>query len=105
MSEMRISRAESPITLDEWIAAVNKVDGIRLTGGNTPRHAHSGNAEVFSPKFTEWVSAFRWLKTGEAAFKPDTEGTGSPVMRAALQLAAELHARVIDGDGAQVSGR
>ena len=100
MRDFRISRgAESPITLEEWVAAVNKIDGVRLTGGNAPRQAHSGNAEVYSPKYAEWVEAFRWTKSGEAVFKPDD---GDALVHTAYQLAKELGASVIDSTGEPV---
>ena len=100
MRDLRISRGtETPISLEEWIAAVNRVEGVRLTGGNTPRQAHSGNAEVYSPKFAEWVQAFRWTRAGEAVFKPDD---GDAVVHTAYQLAKELRARVIDSNGEPV---
>ena len=101
MRDLRVSRGtESPITLDEWIAAVNKIDGVRLTGGNTPRQSHSGNAEVYSAKFAEWVDAFRWTKAGEAVFRPDD---GDAVVHIAFQLAKVLRARVVDSSGQPVS--
>ena len=100
MRDLRISRGtDSPITAEEWIAAVNKIDGVRLAGGNTPRQTHSGHAEVYSPKFAEWVQAFRWTKAGEAVFKPDD---GDAVVHAAYLLARELRARVIDSQGEDV---
>jgi hypothetical protein len=101
MREFRISRGTgSPITLEEWVAALNKLEGVRLTGGNNPRAKHSGNAEVYSPKFAEWVEAFRWTKTGEAVFK---SAAGDVVVRTAYQLARELRAGVIDKDGQPVA--
>jgi hypothetical protein len=101
MRDLRISRgAESPITLEEWVAAVNKVDGVRLTGGNTPRQSHSGNAEVYAAKFAEWVAAFRWTRAGEAVFNADD---GDAVVHIAFQLARVVGARVIDSNGAAVS--
>jgi hypothetical protein len=83
-----IRRNQGEITLEEWLAAIVKLDGIRMVmrGG---QHPPDGDAEVFDSRFAEWVPAFSW-REGVVVLRNDS----APVVRAAEAAARTLEAVV-----------
>ena len=108
-----ISRDESnPISLEEWIKAVQRIDGLRIATGNwTVRNPRTGaevmildtggDVEIFFETEKQWVRVFRWCEDG-ASFTSrnvNMKDPADPVRNAAMKLAAVLSARVTDDEG------
>ena len=91
--ELHIRRAEGreAITIEEWEEAVRAVEGVRMSGS---KH---GRAEVFVPKFAEWIPAFTWSPRGSVSFKsaPASDSNAAVILHAAFELAKFLNARVV----------
>jgi hypothetical protein len=86
-----IKRTTEPVTLEEWIEAVQSTDGIRIkdseshtttnpqTGATIGIRASPGDAEIFDSDSGEWHFAVTW-RNGQAEFN------------------ARIIAKAIDGD-------
>lgn len=113
--DLHIERAdESPIALNEWRAAVEATEGVRLfaaaahtitnpkTGELISIGAREGDTEVLFPDTGEWHSVFRWRgESAVVAARFDPTETSHPAWRAAVGLATRLGA-VIRGDEGEV---
>jgi len=101
-----------PLTLDEWRAAIETTDGVRLfegayhtwtnpqTGELLQLVAKEGDAEMFFTDAGEWYSVFSW-RHGSATFRAPREAdmTLSPVWRLAAALAVRLEAAIHGDEG------
>jgi hypothetical protein len=99
-----------PITLEEWLEAVEATPGIRLADGPlqlrnpmtgeiiTVQNA-GGDVEVYFQD--EWVRVFFWTPAGLASFRAtaETEHPDSEIRRAARALAKKLDADVVGDEG------
>jgi len=102
---------KTPIPLEEWRAAVEATEGVRLytldahtitnptTGEVIEIGAREGDAEVYLPDGKEWCALIRWFQ-GAASFNARYE-PGHPVWTAAAALASHLGA-VIRGDEGEI---
>lgn len=114
-----IERNNSEITLDEWIAAINQISGVRLDNDNVtaknPKTGEkisiSGNAGDASILFessgflgfgkkSEWVKVFSFRR-GKASFNAtqDIESQKNPTHIAATALAKLLNAQIAGDEG------
>jgi hypothetical protein len=100
------------IPLKHWIAAVNRIDGVRLaegdysiqlpeTGQTFVLRNNGGDAELYIPHADEWRRVFRWDEesiqfVGTEEFGADP---GCQLRSIARALAAELGAELRGDDG------
>jgi hypothetical protein len=111
--DLHIKRTgERPLTLDEWRAAIETTDGVRLfegayhtytnpqTGELLQLVAKEGDAEIFFTDTGEWYSVFSWHRTSATFRAPrDADMTLSPVWRVAAALAVRLGAAIHGDEG------
>ena len=110
---LHIERHErQPIALSDWRAAVESMDGLRLsaaahtttnpkTGEVISVSTRDGDTEVLFPD-GGWYPVFRWRgKSAVFATQFDPTKTSHPVWRAAVALAIRLGA-VIRGDEGEI---
>lgn len=110
--EVHITRSATdgpPITLQEWLAAVSELDGVRLctepvvsynpvTREQVAVPCNPGDAEVWVDD--HWLRVFRF-SGGEAHLRPrpSFEDRADPVRKAAERLAWALDAQLIGDEG------
>jgi hypothetical protein len=100
------------ITLQEWRAAIDATDGVRLfaafvhtiknpkTGAVITVPARDGDAEVFFPDENEWRLIFRWNGDhADFAARCKPGDFLDPIWRAAAGLATCLQASIRGDDG------
>jgi hypothetical protein len=107
--EVRIKR-ENPISMDEWIKAVNSTDGVRLsTTESTARNPKTGavisigvsDGDAQIRIDGEWYPCFRWFE-GSVAFRAGaTADAESEMGRIVRELAKKLGSRLIGDGGAE----
>ncbi len=116
---LHIRRSPKDLTLEEWLEAVKKVDGVKLAENGmkiinpTTRQgitvpAHAGDALVFFEakgllgcfRKKEWRQCIRF-SNNFATFKatPDLELPNNPLRIAAAKLAATLGAQIVGDEG------
>ncbi|MCX4030296.1 hypothetical protein H0A36_26885 [Endozoicomonas sp. SM1973] len=116
---LQIKRQETPITLKEWIHAVEATEGAKInesaisiinphTGETISIAGHPGDTHVLLKPAedrgdihkSEWVHCFSYFQ-GTASFKVtwDTHDISHPVRTIAAALAHALQAQIIDDDG------
>ncbi|HKR91873.1 hypothetical protein [Novosphingobium sp.] len=99
----------SVITLDEWKAAVDQVDGVRMARGDAAATNpltreiivlpnRGGDAEVFRKDCDTWLRALFWTPGGIVRFIAP-EMAEDPILPIAHRLAGELNARVCGAEG------
>jgi hypothetical protein len=99
----------SPISIEEWRAAVEKTEGVRLakgpltavnpvTGEPVSIGNSGGDAEVFLPDANEWFRVFRWSPRG-VHFAARSSFADMPFCGIVLELAHRLGASVIGDEG------
>ena len=100
------------IALEDWVAAVNSIEGVRLAEGDYPVRLpetgqtfilrnNGGDAELHIPHANEWRRTFRW-EEGVIKFVGTEEFTNDPACRLrtiARALAAALGAVMCGDDG------
>lgn len=97
-----------PITLDEWLEAVEATPGIRLADGplqlRNPQTSEiitvenaGGDVDVYLEGENTWVRVFFWTPIGRASFRAtkETEHPDSEIRRAARALAKKLDADIV----------
>ena len=102
-----------PISMDEWYAAVDAIEGVRLTGegegeqldgcgcGARSTGKREGDVEVYFPENDAWYVVFLWTHRGAptCSLCMEFRELAPPVRAAAHALAARLDAIVVDDDG------
>ena len=110
---IHITRSEKKIRLEEWKAAVERTDGVRLLSGDAtfknPLDGKTlvipnrgGDAEFFCTDQGKWLPAFCWHpEEGEITFRGASEfqNPNSPIRIAATQLALFLGAQLVGDEG------
>jgi hypothetical protein len=104
----------NPITLEQWLVAIEGVDGIRLCKGNpsvvNPHTGeviemanHGGDAEYYSKPAKEWVRAFQWSPSGRVNLNAIAfiNRKGMFELHLPQQLAKKLGAKIF-GEGSTV---
>lgn len=97
------------ITLEEWKAAVDQIEGVRMAHGDaamtnplTERIVvlpnRGGDAEVFRKDCEKWLRALFWTPGGTVRFAAP-EFKEDPIIPVARKLATELGARICDDGG------
>lgn len=101
-------KRSSPISVDEWLAAVESIDDLRIDGsdsvatnpltGKVVRISGSpGTAAWWFSEPKEWIKVF-WLRRGEISFKAN--GWDNTIIREiALALAGNLKAEIVGDEG------
>ena len=116
---LHIERHEREISLEEWLSALESVEGVRektddtvainpKTGEEIRIGRNDGDAEILITtggflgfgRREEWCPAFQFFN-GKASFKAtkDIESPKNPVRTAAAQLATALSAKIIGDEG------
>lgn len=102
--------SELPISLEDWLAAVAKTQGLQAGADSITRNpqtderilipAKPGDVDVWFAKTKEWVPAFSWHK-GSITFRgsPALDDANQPVRNAAASLAKLLSARIVGDEG------
>jgi len=100
---------ESPITLDEWRAAVRRNSQLRLASGDVEldnpkthekiRIPNSGADVEILLQPNQWVRAFSWSPSGSVSFRADFLSAHSAIAKPVFALAEELNAIVVGDDG------
>jgi len=104
-------KRDGGITLEEWSAAVESVEGVRLTSEDTVitnpstgERIHiggrEGDAEFFFPADSKWRKVMLWSRDSVTFNAPrDWEEPGCTVRSVAFALARALKARVTGDEG------
>jgi hypothetical protein len=103
------SEGESPITLDEWRAAVHQNAQFRLASGDVElenpkthekiRIPNSGADVEIQVQPDQWVRAFSWSSSGSISFRADFLSAHSALVQPVFALAKELNAIIVGDDG------
>lgn len=103
-------KLKCPITLEEWIKAVEATENIRITNEDIVGHSpktneifrmknRSGDAEVYYANRDEWNRIF-WYSNGEISFNgieyPDKN---NPIVVAAIELKKKLNCKIVGDEG------
>ncbi len=107
--ELHIKRT-SPISIDEWLSAVNTTENLKIdvsdfiatnpiTGAEIRIPGSSETAAVWFQESKEWIKVFRFWR-GKVTFKADDWGNeNSPVRIVAFTLAQKLDAEIVGDEG------
>lgn len=107
--DLHIER-HSPISIDEWLAAVEATENVKIDGSdfiatnattdaviqipNSPE-----TAAVWFPESEEWIKVFGF-KHGKVTFNARSwDSENSPIRNAAFALADKLNAEIFGDDG------
>ena len=103
------SEGESPITLDEWRAAVQRNTQFRLAFGDAEfenpkthekiRIPNSGGDVEILVQPDRWIRAFSWSASGSISFRADFLSAHPAVVKTVFALAEELNAIIVGDDG------
>ncbi len=101
----------SPITVDEWLSAVETIDDLRIDESDTVGINPATGAEIripgrtkkevaiWFPKSKEWIKVFFFWE-GRILLKPnDWDNPKSPLRVKAFELARKLNAEIIGDNG------
>lgn len=106
---LQIERSDF-ISKDEWIAAVETIDNLKLdvsdavatnpaTGEEIRIPGAVTDAALWFPDLAEWVKVF-YFRRGKIVFKGnDWNDLASPVRDTAIKLAQKLNAEIISDNG------
>jgi hypothetical protein len=107
----QIAEGGACIALDEWVEAVNSVEGVRLaegdysvtlpeTGQTFTLRNNGGDAEILLPYAGVWQRVFRWDDEGVTfVMTQDFADAGCHLRCVARQLADALQASVCGEEG------
>ena len=107
--ELHIERSH-PIKVDEWLAAVETIDGVKIDGSDSVvTNPHTGKevripgspetAALWFSEFGEWIKVF-YFRRGRIIFNANNwDNPKSPVREKAFELARKLNAEIIGDNG------
>src|SRR3954469_24640377 len=112
-NEIHIERRDRvPISLDEWRAAVERTEGVRMADGDnvivnlktkeTIRIRNlGGDAEAYFPAASAWERVFYWRSSGRMSFNAprDFDAPDCVTRNVARALARELGAVLAGNEG------
>jgi hypothetical protein len=120
---IHIEKADGAISLEEWVSAVNMIDGARIASGGVEAinpttgelikiHENPGDVEVLEfyggfigfGKKSRWIYCMRYYE-GRALFNAtiNIESPNNPVHIVAAKLARLLSAKIVGDDGEEYS--
>ena len=99
-----------PITIDEWLSAVEATDCARIDGSDSVTNNPTTGKEIRIPgspeavalwfsELEKWIKVF-WFRNGRISFNAnDWDNPASPVRTTAFALARQLNAEIIGDEG------
>lgn len=93
-------QSDEGILADEWVEAVNKIEGLRIAGKSDSSSSPDSvyDVEVYDKGDQEWIRIFYWRGTN-ATFKFAGYGDPDfPYIERAFELADVLGAAILDPD-------
>jgi hypothetical protein len=104
-------KRDSPITVDEWLSAVDTIENLRIDESDTVGVNPKTGAEIripgrtkkevalWFPESEEWIKVFFFWR-GKILLKPnDWDNPKSPVRNKAFELARKLNAEIVGDNG------